>query len=107
MTATVAVEVDEADEGRFVEGNSLPGGDFVQRVVNVRQMVCGDIVDEGARDFVVAHAAMEPTEEEHELHAYGKDRSENAVPVSGHGVLGSAVAGPLFFHSQFAKTREV
>lgn len=65
----MAIEVDEADEGRFVEGNSLPRSDFVQRVVNVRQMICGDVADEGAHDFVIAHAAMHPAKEENELRA--------------------------------------
>jgi hypothetical protein len=62
VAAAVAVEVNEADERRFVERNSLPRGDFVKRVVNVRQVIGGDVANEGARDFIVAHAAMQPAE---------------------------------------------
>lgn len=81
VAMAVTVEVDEADQGRFVESNSLPGGDFVQRVVNVRQMIGGHVADEGTRDFVIAHAAMEPAQEQNELHSDGKRRCENAEPV--------------------------
>jgi hypothetical protein len=80
----VTVQVDEADEGRFVEGNSLPGGDFVQRVVNVRQMICGNVADESAHDFVIAHAAMQPAEKQNELHSDGNDGGQNANPIGGH-----------------------
>jgi len=80
----VAVEIDEADERRLVEGNSLPRSDFVERVVNVRQMVRGDVANESARDLIVADATMEPAKKYDELHANGKNSSENAVPVSGH-----------------------
>lgn len=79
----VAVQVDETHEGRFVEPDSLPRGDFVERVVDVRQMIGGDVVDEGTRDFVVAHAAMQPAQKQDELHADGKGRGENGVPVHG------------------------
>ena len=62
------VQVDELDHGRFVERNSLLRGDFLQRGVDVRQMIGGDVVYEGAVDFFVAHAAMEPAQEDDELH---------------------------------------
>jgi hypothetical protein len=84
VALAMAVEVHEADQGRFVEGNSLPRGDFVQRVVNVRQMVGGDVADEGAHDFVVTHAAMRPAKKQNELRADRKDGCENAVPVGSH-----------------------
>ena len=80
----MAVEVNEADERRFVELNSLPRGDFVQRVVNVWQMIRGDVADERGHDFVVAHAAMQPAKKHYELHTDGKDSGQNANPVGGH-----------------------
>src|SRR5260370_35496877 len=46
--------------GRFVELNSLLCGDFLQRVVDVRQMIGGDVAHDGAGEFVVAHAAVQP-----------------------------------------------
>jgi len=83
----VVVEVDESHQGRFVEGNSLLRGDFVERVVNVRQVIGGDIADEGARDFVISHAAMQPAQKQNELHSDGKGRREQAEPMSEHGIL--------------------
>ncbi|PYU11272.1 MAG: hypothetical protein DMG37_17455 [Acidobacteria bacterium] len=84
VAMAVAVQIDEADQGRLVESNSLPRGDFVQRVVNVRQMVRGNVADESADDFVIAHTAMQPAEKQYELRDDGKDCSENAVPVCRH-----------------------
>jgi hypothetical protein len=69
----VAVQVHEPDHWRFREVNSLPLGDFVQGLIDVRQMDRGDVSDEGADDFVVAHAAMQPAKEQHELDAGGKE----------------------------------
>ena len=63
--------MDEADARRKFEGNAVVRGDFVQRFVNVGEMIFGDVADELAIDFVVAHAAMEPAEEDGELHAGG------------------------------------
>lgn len=53
LAVAAAVEVDETDEGRFIERNSLPRRNFVQRVVDVRQMIRGNITDKGADDFVI------------------------------------------------------
>src|SRR5260370_34576317 len=72
------VEIDELDERRFVELNSLLGGDFLQRVVDVRQMIGGDVAHEGAGDFVVAHAAVQPAQEDDELH---RDRNKRCEPA--------------------------
>jgi hypothetical protein len=63
----MATEVDEVDDGEFVERDSLLGADGLQRVVDVRQVVERDVADAGVDDFVFAHAAMEPAEEEREL----------------------------------------
>ncbi len=80
----MAVQVHEAHQGRYVQGDSLLGGDFVQRVVDMRQVTCRDVSDESAHNFVIAHAAVQPAEKQDELHADGKDRGEYAVPVCGH-----------------------
>jgi len=37
---------------------------FLQRVVDVRQVISGNVAHEGAGDFFVAHAAMQPAQEE-------------------------------------------
>jgi hypothetical protein len=70
--------VDELDQGRFVEVNSLLRGDFLQRVVDVRQVIGGDVAHEGAGDFVVAHAAVQPAQEDDELHRDGNECREPA-----------------------------
>src|SRR5260370_40866603 len=72
------VEIDELDERRFVELNSLLCGDFLQRVVDVRQMIGGDVAHEGAGDFVVAHAAVQPAQEDDELYEDSDKRCEPA-----------------------------
>ena len=64
---TAGAEVDEMDDGEFVERNSLLGADGLQRVVDVRQVRKRDIADAGVDDFVFAHTSMEPAEEEREL----------------------------------------
>ena len=71
-------EIDEVDDREFVERNSLLGADGLQGVVDVRQVVERDIADAGVDDFVFAHAAMEPAEEERELDGYRQERCEEA-----------------------------
>jgi len=73
MVMAVCVEIDEADQGWFGWFNSLLARNGVQRGVDMRQMVRGDVVDESAHDFVVAHAAVQPAKEEDELHGDGDD----------------------------------
>ena len=69
----VTVQVHKPDEGCIVEFNSLLGCDFLQCVVDVRQMIGGNVADESPRDFVIADAAMQPAQEQDELHASGND----------------------------------
>jgi hypothetical protein len=74
----VAAEVDEMDDGEFVERDSLLGADGLQRGVDVRQVSERDVADAGVNDFVFAHAAMEPAEEESELDDHREERGEEA-----------------------------
>ena len=69
--AVGAVEVDEVDGGRGMDGNSLLLTDDLERAVDVREMHEREIANEGAIDFVVTHAAVQPAEEEYELCAGG------------------------------------
>jgi len=69
--AVGAVEIDEADGGRGMHGNSLLLADGLQSAVNVRDVDEREVADEGAIDFVVAHAAVQPAEKQDELHAGG------------------------------------
>lgn len=41
----------------------LPG-DFAQGVVKVREVIDSHVTDEGAADFIVARAPVQPAEEE-------------------------------------------
>ena len=86
MTAVgaVVVQIHEAEEGRVVEGNSLLCRDLAQCGINVRQMIRGNVVDEGAVNFVVAHAAMETAQEQNELRTDGDESGQNGVPVNRH-----------------------
>jgi len=74
MAMGVAVEIDEADKGRFAKLSSLPLGNFAQGGIDVRQMVGGDVAHEGAGDFVVAHTTVQPAQEEDELDGNGDER---------------------------------
>ena len=82
--ATVALEFDEAHEGRLAGLNSLLPRNGVQRRIDVRQMICGDVAHKRAHDFVIAHAAVQPAQEQNELHADGNERGQNGEPVDGH-----------------------
>ena len=46
-------------------------GDVAQRIVKMRQMTAGEIANERALNFVVTHAAMQPSQEKCELHERG------------------------------------
>src|SRR6266850_4141822 len=68
-------------------------------------MIRGDVADEGTDDFVVTHAAMQPAEKQHELHASGNDRGQDAVPMCGHeSSLGVQRPGAAFSSSKQAST---
>ena len=73
MAMAVCVKIDEADQGRFGWLNSLLARNGVQLGIDVRQMVRGDVVHENAHDFVIAHTAMKPAQEEDELYGDGDD----------------------------------
>jgi len=46
-------------------------GDVAQRIIKMRQMTAGEIANERALNFVVTNAAMQPPQEECELHERG------------------------------------
>ena len=62
-----AVQFQKAYRRRIFEFNLQVIGDEAERVVHVRQVAGGHVVDEGALDFVIAHAAMQPAQEDDEL----------------------------------------
>jgi hypothetical protein len=78
-----ASEIDEVNHRQFMQRNSLLEADGGQRRVDVRQVVEGDVADAGGYDFVATHAAVQPAEEEDELHG---DRQERGKPSCGGGL---------------------
>jgi hypothetical protein len=71
-----AGEIDEMNHRQFMQRNSLLEADGSERRVDVRQVVEGDVADAGGYDFVGTHAAVQPAEEEDELHGDWQERGE-------------------------------
>lgn len=69
-----AVELDEVNGRRLVDGEAVGLRQLAQHGVNVREVVGGDLNEEGPVNFVIAQAAMQPAKEEDELH---EDRCGN------------------------------
>ena len=80
--SVVAVELEELDGRRFFEFDAEVAGDLAQGVIEVREVVDGHVANEGAANFVVARAAMQPAEEEEKLEARGEGDDD---PVGVHG----------------------
>ena len=57
----LAVQLEELDVRGFVELDAEVAGDLAQGVVKVREVIDGHVANEGAANFVVASAAVEPT----------------------------------------------
>src|ERR1700683_2919492 len=60
--------------------NSLPGADFFEERVRVRQMYLGHVLHKRAHHFVVANTPVNPTNEHHELHQ-GRERHGPPIRV--------------------------
>jgi hypothetical protein len=69
VVAPVTLEFDKPHQRRLMRLNSLLARDGVQCGIDAREMVCGKVAHKRAYDFVVAHAAVQPAQEENELHA--------------------------------------
>jgi hypothetical protein len=68
----VTVQVEKLNRWRLLQIQPEVTGDLSQGVVEVREMIQSHVADEGAADFVVAGAAMKPTNEHGELRERGK-----------------------------------
>jgi hypothetical protein len=60
----VAVQLEELDGRGFFQFDAELAGDLAQGVVEVREVIDGHVADEGAANFIVARAAVQPAEEE-------------------------------------------
>jgi len=78
----VAVQFQELDRWRLFQLNAELAGDLAQRVIQVREMIDGHVANEGAANFVVARAPVQPAEEEKELKTC---RETDNDPVGIHG----------------------
>jgi hypothetical protein len=59
----VAIELEELDWRRLLQFDFELAGDLTEGVVEVWEMVDGHVADEGAANFVIARAAVQPAEE--------------------------------------------
>src|SRR5580698_7007032 len=75
------VQLEKLDRRRLLELDAELAGDFAKGVVEVREVVDGHVANEGAANFVVARAAVQPAQEEKELKAR---REDNGDPVRVH-----------------------
>jgi hypothetical protein len=57
------VELYETHHGRLGRINSLLARNGMQRGVDVREMICGDVAHERSHNLIVAHAAVQPAKE--------------------------------------------
>jgi hypothetical protein len=70
--SVVAVQLEELDGGRVSELDAELAGDLTQGVVEVREVIDGHVANEGAANFVVAGAAVQPAKKEEQLEARGE-----------------------------------
>jgi hypothetical protein len=73
-------EFQELDVGWLFEFDAQLTGDLPQSVVKVREMVDGHVAYEGAANFVVACAAMQPPQKDEKLDERGKS-DDNPVGI--------------------------
>src|ERR1700722_18780203 len=62
-----AIQFQELDMRRFFQLDAEMAGDLAQGVIEVREMIDGHVSNEGAANFVVTGAAVQPAEEEDQL----------------------------------------
>ena len=74
------VQVDPIDWRALRRVNSLPGADFFQQRVRVRQVNLGHVLHERAHHFVVPNSPVDPTNEHHQLHQ-GRERHSPPIRV--------------------------
>src|SRR6185437_14973067 len=73
------VQVKPVDGRERIALDSLLVAQHFEELVNVREMVRGDVVNEGAGEFFAANVAIEPAQEKYEL----DDGREAECPPSG------------------------
>ena len=77
-----AVQFQEVDRRGLAELDAEVAGDLAQGVVEVGEVVDGHVANEGAANFVIARASVQPAEEEKHLQERGESDDD---PVGIHG----------------------
>ena len=67
----MAVQLEELDGRGLLQLDAVVSGELTERVVNVRKVIEGHVANEGAANFVVAGAAVQPAEKDEKLKARG------------------------------------
>jgi hypothetical protein len=84
--AVLAIQFQEMDRRGFSKLDAEVACDLAQGMIEVGKMIDGHVADEGAANFVVACAAVQPTKKEKHLEARGETDHD---PVGVHRSLGS------------------
>ncbi len=84
LAAVPSIEIEELHERGLFERNSLLRGDGAQGGIDVRQMIQGDVAHKRASDLIVAHAPVQPAEEERELNEDRGKRDRKIRPGETH-----------------------
>ena len=82
LAAILVVQFHELDRGRLVQFHAEARGELPERVIDVRQMIDRHVAHEGAVDFVVSRATMQPAQKNSEL---SDDCGRYDEPVGIHG----------------------
>jgi hypothetical protein len=113
--AILAVQLEELHGRRFLELDAEVAGDLAQGVIKVREVIDGHIANEGAANFVVSRAAVQPAKKEQQLKARGE---ANDDPVGIHkctrkrlvvdrehsGIFSQQCCGPIALQRGHAET---
>jgi hypothetical protein len=83
--AVLASQFQEMDGRGFSKLDAEVACDLAQRVIEMREVIDGHVANEGAADFVVAGAAVQPAKKKEHLEARGET---NHDPVGIHKNLG-------------------
>jgi hypothetical protein len=64
-----AIQFQELDWWRLLDLDAEVAGDLAQGVIEVRKVIDGHVANEGATNFVVARASVQPAQKEEQLQA--------------------------------------
>jgi hypothetical protein len=80
----MAIEFQELNRWRLLEFQPEAVTDHAQAVVEMREMIDSHVADEGAANFIVARAAMQPSQENKKLNQRC-EADNNPIRIHGRG----------------------